>query len=220
MSSSGFGERPQDAVDRLQGEVEELRRSRRRLVEAADADRRAIERALHDGVQQHLVALAIDLRRLTGIVDRDPPAAKQLRDEMAVNVREALDQATQLAQMVYPPLLEAGGFTSALRSAAESAGVTALVDVRAGAGYSPQITAAVYWFCVEALSSASRGSQATISVLDTNGALTFEVTVAGPHPESRLDRLRDRIEALDGRVSVDDGHDGGSRVHGWLPLSR
>ena len=220
MSSSGFGERPQDAVDRLQGEVEELRRSRRRLVEAADADRRAIERALHDRIQQDLVALAIDLRRLAGLMDRDPAAAKALRDEMAVNVREALDQATQLAQMVYPPLLEAGGFTSALRSAAESAGVTALVDVRAGAGYSPQITAAVYWFCVEALSSASRGSQATISVLDTNGALTFEVTVAGPQPESRLDRLRDRIEALDGRVSVDHGHDGGSRVHGWLPLSR
>jgi signal transduction histidine kinase len=220
VSSSGFGERPQDAVDRLQGEVEELRRSRRRLVEAADADRRAIERALHDRIQQDLVALAIDLRRLAGLMDRDPAAAKALRDEMAVNVREALDQATQLAQMVYPPLLEAGGFTSALRSAAESAGVTALVDVRAGAGYSPQITAAVYWFCVEALSSASRGSQATISVLDTNGALTFEVTVAGPQPESRLDRLRDRIEALDGRVSVDHGHDGGSRVHGWLPLSR
>jgi signal transduction histidine kinase len=219
VSSSGFGERPQDAVDRLQGEVEELRRSRRRLVEAADADRRTIERALHDGVQQHLVALAIDLHGLAGLVAGDPAAAKALLDEMAVNVREALNEATELAQMVYPPLLEARGFASALRSAAESAGVTALVDVRASAGYSPQITAAVYSFCVEALSSAPRGSPATISVLDTNGALTFEVTVAGPLPESRLDRLRDRIEALDGRVSVDDGHEGGSRVHGWLPLS-
>lgn len=220
MSNAGSGERLQDVVDRLQGEVAELRRSRKRLVEAADGDRRAIERALHDGLQQHLVALAIDLRRLDGLVDRDPAAAKALRDEMAVNVQEALDQATDLAQMVYPPLLEARGFTSALRSAAESAGVTALVDVQAGTGYSPEITAAVYWSCVEALSSASRGSQARISVLDTNGALTFEITVAGHHPDSRLDRLRDRIEALDGRVSVSEEHDGGSRVHGWLPLSR
>jgi signal transduction histidine kinase len=220
VSNSGSGEKLQDVVDRLQGEASELRRSRKRLVEAADADRRAIERALHDGVQQHLIALAIDLRRLPGLVDGDPAAAKALIDEMAVNVREALNEATELAQMVYPPLLEARGFASALRSAAESAGVTALVDVRAGAGYPPEITAAVYWSCAEALLTASRGSQATISVQDTNGALTFEVTVAGPHPESRLDRLRDRIEALDGRVSVDDGHDGGSRVHGWLPLSR
>jgi hypothetical protein len=106
-----------------------------------------------------------------------------------------------------------------LRSAALSAGVTALVDVPAGVGYPPEITAAVYWFCVEALSSASRGSQATLSVIDANGVLTFEVAVAGHHPEGRLDRLRDRIEALDGRVSVDDRQDGGSRVHGWLPLS-
>lgn len=220
MSNAGFGERPQDVVDRLQGEVAELRRSRKRLVQAADADRRAIERALHDGVQQHLVALAIDLQRLAGLLDRDPAAAKALRDEMAVNVREALDQAMELAQMVDPPLLEARGLTSALRSAAESAGITVLVDVQARANYSPEINAAVYWSCVEALSSASRGSQATISVLEANGELTFEVTVAGHHPASRLDRLRDRIEALDGRVSVDDGHDGGSRVHGWLPLSR
>jgi signal transduction histidine kinase len=187
---------------------------------AAHADRRAIERALHDGVQQDLVALAIDLRRLAGLVDGDPAAAKALLDEMVANVREALDETTELAQRVYPPLLEARGFASALRSAAERAGVTALVDVRAGAGYSPEITTAVYWSCVEALSSASPGSQATVSLLDADGALTFEVAVAGHHPEARLDRLRDRIEALDGRVTVDDQHDGGSRVQGWLPLSR
>jgi signal transduction histidine kinase len=220
VSNAGSGEQPQDVVERLQAEVAELRKSRKRLAEAAHADRRAIERALHDGVQQHLVALAVDLRRLAGLVDGDPAAARALLDEMVVNVREALDEATALARMVYPPLLEARGFASALRSAAESAGVTVLVDVQVGVDYPPEITSAVYWSCVEAFSSASRGSQATISVIDTIGALTFEVVVAGYHPEGRLDRLRDRIEALDGRVSVDDGHDGGSRIYGWLPLSR
>ena len=220
MSNAGAGEQMQDVVDRLQGEVAELRRSRKRLAEAADVDRRAIERALHDGVQQHLVALAVDLRRLAGLVDGDPAAAKALLDEMAANVREALDETIELAARVYPPLLEGRGFASAIRSAAESAGVTVLVDVPAGAGYPPEITAAVYWSCVEALSSASRGSQATVSVLDADGVLAFEVAVVGHHAEGRLDRLRDRIEALDGRVSVDDRQDGGSRVHGWLPLSR
>jgi signal transduction histidine kinase len=218
VSNADSGERLREIVDRLQGDIAELRGSRKRLAEAAHADRRAIERALHDGVLQHLVALAVDLRRLAGLVDGDSAAAKALLDEMAANVREALDETTELAQNVYPPLLEARGFASALRSAAESAGVTALVDVRAGAGYPPEITAAIYWSCVEALSSASRGSQATVSVLDVDGALTFEVDVAGHHPEGRLDRLRDRIEALDGRVTFDDQGDGRSRVHGWLPL--
>ncbi len=219
MSNAGSGERLREVVDRLQGEVAELRRSRKRLAEAADADRRAIERALHDGVQQHLVALSVDLRRLAGLVDGDPTAAKALLDEMAANMLEALDETTQLAQRVYPPLLEARGLASALRSAAVSAGITALVDVPAGAGYPPEITAAVYWSCVEALSSASPGSHATVSVRDADGGLTFEIAVAGHHPEGRLDRLHDRIEALDGRVSVDEGQDGGPRVHGWLPLS-
>jgi signal transduction histidine kinase len=121
--------------------------------------------------------------------------------------------------MVYPQLLEGRGLASALRSAAERAGVSLQVDVPAGRGYPPQITAVVYWTCVDALSSASRGSRATISVRDKDGVLTFEVAVASPYPEERLDRLRDRIEALDGRVSVEDLQDGGSRVHGWLPLS-
>ena len=217
MSNAGSGEQLREVVDRLQREVAELRRSRKRLVVAADADRRAIERALHDGVQQHLVALAGDLR---GLVDGDPAALKGLLDEMAANVREALDETTELAQMVYPQLLEGRGLASALRSAAESAGVTLLVDVPAGLGYPPQVTTLVYWSCVDALSSASRGSRATISVLDEDGVLTFEVAVASAYPDERLDRLRDRIEALDGRVSVEDRQDGGSRVHGWLPLSR
>jgi len=220
VSNTGSGEPLQDVVDRLAGEVAELRRSRKRLAGAAHDDRRAFEGALHDGVQQYLVAFAVDLRRLAGLVDGDPAAAKALLDEMTTNVREALDEASELAARVYPPLLEARGFASAMRSAAERAGVTAVVDVRTAASYPPEISAAVYWSCVEALSSASRGSQATVRVLDADGALTFEVAVAGHHPEGRLDSLRDRIEALDGRLSVDDGHDGGSRVHGWLPLSR
>lgn len=220
MSNARSGQRLREAVDRLRREVAELRASRKRLAEAAYADRRAIERALHDGVQQGLVALAVDLRRLAGLVDGDPAAAKALLDEMAANVREALNEAAELAQSVYPPLLEGRGFAGAMRSAAERAGVTIVVDVPAAAGYPPEITAAVYWSCVEALSSASHGSQARVSLLDADGALTFEVEVAGRHPAGRLDRLRDRIEALDGRLSVDDWGDGGSRVHGWLPLSR
>jgi signal transduction histidine kinase len=139
---------------------------------------------------------------------------------MEANVRDAIDSATELAEMAYPPLLEARGLTGALRSAAERAGVATVLDVHAGIGCPPEILSTIYWFCVEALSSDSAGAQATISVVETDGALTFAVTGAGNHPEAAVDRLRDRIEALGGRLGLDDAHDGGSRLHGWLPLSR
>jgi signal transduction histidine kinase len=219
-SSIGSGAPLQDVVDRLQGEAAGLRRSRRRLVEAADADRRAIERTLHDRVLQNLVALAVDVRRLAGLVEAQPAAAKALLGDMAANVREALAETTALAQKIYPPLLEERGFATSLRSAAESAGITVLVDVPSGADYPTEISPAVYWSCVEALLSSSPGSQATVTVLVEDGGLAFDVVVAGRHSAARLDRLRDRIEALDGRFSVDEGQGLDSRIHGWLPLSR
>ena len=97
----------------MQGEIADLRASRRRLVSAADADRRAIEGALHDGVQQHLIALAVDLRRLAGLVDADPVAARPLLDEMTATVRTAIAEATELAERIYPPLLAVRGFATA-----------------------------------------------------------------------------------------------------------
>jgi signal transduction histidine kinase len=212
-----YGERKPNTVDRLQLEIAELRRSRKRMAEAADADRRAMERALHDGVQQHLVALVVDLQRMAGLVEADP-AAKALVDEMATNVRQALDEATDLARTIYPPLAEGRGLASAVRSAAERAGVAVSVDVPARAGYPPEITAAVYWSLFDALSAASPGSQASISVRNADGTLTFEVAIPEHLARERLDHLRDRIEALDGGLSVEDRQNGGSRVHGWLPL--
>src|SRR5206468_8626459 len=104
-----------------------------------------------------------------------------------------------------------GGFVGALRSAATSAGLTLLVDAASVVDYPPEVTAALYWTCVEALSSAPRGSQATVSVLAADGGLAFEISTTGRHPEGRLERLRDRIEAVDGRISIDDREDGGSR---------
>jgi signal transduction histidine kinase len=219
VANAESGERLRDVVDRLEGEVAELRRSRKRLAEAANDDRRAIERVLHDGVQQYLVAFAIDLRRLSGLLDRDRAAAKALLDELAGNARAALEETAELAQRIYPPLLESRGLASALRSASEGAGVTLLIEIPSSGGYPSECIVAIYWSCVDALSSASRGSQAIVRVLDADGALTFEIAIVGHLADDRLERLRDRIEALDGRLSVE-SKDLGSRVHGWLPLSR
>ena len=105
----------------------------RKLVLAADADRRRIERELHDGVQQHLVALAVNLQLASG--SSTPILRRRRRSSTSwdATCRQALDETAQLAQRIYPPLLEAGGLAAALRSAAVSAGIPSSVEVAAGA---------------------------------------------------------------------------------------
>ncbi len=176
----------------LRLEVTELRASRRRLVLAADADRRMIERELHEGVQQHLVALAVNLQLADQLADADPAAAKTLLNEMARDVQQALDETAQLAQRIYPPLLEAGGLAAALRSAAASAGIRASLEIAADTTHSPEIAAAVYWCCLAALEHAGAGARATVTVRDEDGAVVFEVvdgrfadSDAGARPAAR-----------------------------------
>src|SRR5450432_1380004 len=91
VSDTDTGERQEEIVARLQSEVEEIRRSRRRLAEVAHAERRGIERDLHDGIQQHLVAIAVDLQRLAGLVDGVSVDATSMIQDLTVTVREALD---------------------------------------------------------------------------------------------------------------------------------
>jgi len=220
VSNPGSSEELQEIVARLEVEIASLRGSRRRLAEANHSERRAIERDLHDGVQQHLVALAVDLQRLAGLVDREAEAAKALIAEMRTNIRVALDEATRLATRAYPPVIDGRGLAAALRSAANEAGVVALVEVPAVVDHPPEITAALYWTWVDAIAAASPGSESTIGVLDADGGVTFALTIAGRYTGRELDRLRDRIEALDGRLSLDEQPDGSARLQGWLPLPR
>ena len=138
---------------------------------------------LHDGVQQHLVALAVNLQLATRLVDADPAAAKALLDEMGRDVQQALDETAELAQRIYPPLLEAGGLAAALRAAAASAGVPSSVEVAADARLPARGRAgAVYFCCLEALEHAGAGARATITVRDEEGALAFEVVEDGDAP--------------------------------------
>jgi len=208
-----------ETLDRLLLEVAELRSSRRRLVLAADVDRRLIERELHDGVQQHLVALAVTLQLADRAVDADPPAAKALLAEMARDVRQALEETAQLAQRIHPPLLDPGGLAAALRWAASSTGVRASLDVAAGARFPPEITEGIYWCCLEALEQAGAGGRATVTVRDEAGAVAFDVLVDRSRLDAAPDRLRDRVEALGGRLTIrrEPGH--GTRISGSLPLS-
>ena len=212
-------ETPQESLDRLRLEVEELRASRERLVLAADADRRRIERDFHDGPQQHLVALAVNLELARRLADADPAAAKALLDEMGRDVQQALDETGELAHRIYPPLLEAGGLAAALRAAAASAGIPTHIEVTANARYAPEVAGAVYFCCLEVLERAADGARATVTVREEEGALVFEVVEDGGS-EAGLERLGDRVEALGGRLTILSEPGGGIRVSGSLPLSR
>ena len=177
----------------------------RTLVLAADADRRSIERELHDGVQQHLVALAVNLQLAERLVDDDPAAAKAALQELGRDVKQALEETAQLAQRIHPPQLETGGLAPALRAAASSAAIQAFVEVEARGNYPPEVTSTIYLCWLEALQHAE--SQVAITVREDHAALVFAIEGA------RVDRLRPRVEALGGELVSN-----GSRAAGSLPL--
>jgi signal transduction histidine kinase len=211
-------ESQRDELEHLRAEVAGLRASRARLVLAGDAESRAIEGDLHDSVQQHLVALAVKLQLAGPLVDSDPESAKALLEEMARDVQEALDESARLAQRIYPQLLEAGGLAAALRSAAVSAGIPASVDVSAGSTYAPEILQTVYLCWVEALEHARGDARAMATVGEEQGALRFEFPLARGE-WTGLEGLRDRVEALGGRLTVESDPERGTYVSGSLPVS-
>ena len=133
---------------------------------------------------------------------------------MGRDVEQALAETTQLAQRTYPPFLDAGGLATELRSAAASAGVRARIEVAAGSRCPPEVAWTVYLCWVEALERAGNEAQATITVREREGTLAFEIGAQGDRSSSGLERLRDRIEALGGRLKVES-----DCVSGSLPLS-
>ena len=134
-----------------------------RLVAAADAERRTFERKLHDGVQQELVVLVVNLQLARELCATDPAAAGALLDQVGRDTRAALDGLRRLAAEIYPPLLDAGGLVVALRSVAADAGIVARVEAEVISGWSPELAATVYFCCLEGLQNAARhaGSSAT-----------------------------------------------------------
>jgi signal transduction histidine kinase len=189
-----------------------------RLVLAADADRRAIERDLHNGTHQYLIALATVLQLARQAAKSDPAALDALLDEMERDVRQALEETALLAQRIYPSTLELGSLAVLLRTAAVQAGVQATVEVTAGSPNPPELAMTVYLCWLAVLASATNETHVTISVREVGDALTFEL--AGEGSAGDLDRLRDRVEALRGHLTSELGPAGVTRLSGSLPLRR
>lgn len=213
-------ETSQESLDRLRREIAGLRASRERLAVAVDSDRRSIERELHDGLQQRLVALAVNLQLARNLLEDDRTAANALLYEMGGEVQRALDATASLAQRIYPPLLETGGLGAALRAAAVSLGVRARIEVTGASPCPPEIAGTAYFCCLGVLERAGSEAPATIDVRFTEEELTFDVSAGDPVAGGSPDLLADRIEALGGRLAIvsEPGH--GIRVSGSLPVSR
>lgn len=202
-------------VDRLSREVAALRASRERLVLAADAESRRIERALHDGVMQKLVALSMAVQEASGLATTDPVLHVRL-EEIARDVQRALDEAAALAERVDAPMLDVPGrLAVALRAAAVGAGMPATVDVAVDSDLPHVVarTALLGW--LEALEESAGETARTIVVREDGAELAFEI-VSG----SSLEGLRDRLEALGGSLTVERVSGGGTRASGRMPLAR
>jgi signal transduction histidine kinase len=210
----------QRELEQLRVEVEELRGALKRLVVAADADRRMVERELHDGVHQHLIALAVNLQLAGQASDSDTASAKTLLEEMSRDVQHALDELSLLAQRIYPAPLGTGGLGTLLRSAAVSAGLPASVNVAAPSNHPPEVVMTLYLCWLKVLTCGSGETPAGIRVRESEDVLVFELDGNNACSDTDLDYLRDRVEALGGRFVATSESRGGTRVSGSLPFSR
>ena len=209
--------------------IEELRQSRRRIVAAVDEGRRQLERNIHDGAQQQLVALAVKLRLTDAVLDKDPAKAHTFLGELRVETNEALENLRDLARGIYPPLLADEGLAAALEAQARRSPVPVRVS-RDGIGRYPQDVEATVYFCVlEALQNVSKYANASgvdIDIRQRDGALTFEIRDDGigfdPATAPRgtgLLGMADRVEAVGGTLHVRSAPGGGTTVSGTLPIS-
>jgi signal transduction histidine kinase len=206
--------------------LEDLRASRQRLVAAQDEERRRLERNLHDGAQQNLVALKVKLGLAEMLAEKDPARAKALVGELKSDADEALETLRDLARGIYPPLLADRGLVAALESQARKATLPVEVETDGIGRYPQETEAAVYFCCLEALQNVQKYGQATAAVVRISardGELRFEVEDDGKGFDpvttrrgSGLTNMADRLEALGGGLEVDSTPGAGCHIRGRL----
>ena len=208
--------------------IEELRASRQRLVAAQDEERRRLERNIHDGAQQQLVALTVKLRLLEQIVGRDPAKATEIATQLQQEATAALDDLRDLARGIYPPLLADKGLPAALEAQARKLPVPVSVDAGDLGRFSQDVEAAVYFSCLEALQNVTKyadASRVEISLARSNGRLSFAVTDDGVgfDPASAthgtgLQGIADRLDALGGTFEIVSAVGEGTVLNGSVPV--
>ncbi len=218
----------QESLENLERANEDLRTSRARIVATGDAERRKIERNLHDGAQQHLVALAVNLRLAKDMLDDDPEAAAEMLDALADAVKETIQELRDLAHGIYPPLLMDSGLGEALRAAANRSPLPVSVEAAEVGRHSSEVEAAVYFCCLEALQNAAKhapDATVRIVVVADEDTLRFEVADDGPGFDAEAARgghgftnMSDRLGAIGGTVEWRSAPGEGTRIAGEIPF--
>jgi signal transduction histidine kinase len=211
----------------LKARLVDLRASRQRLVAAQDQERRRLERNLHDGAQQQLVALAVKQRLAQGLVRQDPDKAAQMLADLQTDTAEALENLRDLARGIYPPLLADKGLPTALEGHARKVHLPVTVEADGLGRYPQEVEAAVYFCCLEALQNVIKyadASHVSVNLSTEAGQLTFSVIddgkgfVPGTEPSgSGLQGMSDRMEALGGVLEVRSEPGIGTTVTGRIP---
>jgi len=215
-------------ADELSARARELRLSRQRLVDAQDRGRRTLERDIHDGAQQHLVALAVNLRLAQTLATTAPDRAVALLVAQEQAAADAVVTLRQLSSGIYPPLLAHDGLVAALRAAIDNWPGTLELSASQVGRYSRAVEAAAYFSCLEALQNAVKHSGANAIRVelggDEDGSLAFVVTDDGSGfepgsltAEGGLSNMRDRVEAVGGTLTVSRPPTGGSRIRALFP---
>ncbi len=213
-----------EVTDRYRQE-EELRASRARLVAAGDEARRRLERNLHDGAQQRLVALSISLRLAQAKAERDPAETKRLLEQASQDLALALDELRELARGIHPAVLTDRGLAAALETLVARAPVPVELTTPRERLPAP-IEAAAYYVVAEAVTNAVKHAEASgidVTVTVPNGRVVVEVCddgVGGADPTggTGLSGLADRVAALDGTLRVESDAAGGTRVVAEIPM--
>ncbi len=219
----------QASLDEVRRQADELQASRARIVATADAERRKIERNLHDGAQQHLVALAVNLRLTKDILADDPAAAAEMLEMLAGSVKDTIQELRDLAHGIYPPLLVDSGLPEALRAAANRSPLGVHVELDGVGRHHTEIEAAIYFCCLEALQNAAKHApDATVHLRLTEGGgeLRFEVADDGPGFDVQgataghgFVNMSDRLGAIGGAVRWDSTPGEGTTISGTVPIT-
>jgi signal transduction histidine kinase len=194
----------------LRARIGELELSRARVVDSAEAERRRIERDLHDGAQQRLVALAMDLGRARARFADDPDAARAIVDQAHAEAKEALVELRNLVRGVHPPVLTDRGLDAALSGLAALSPVPVSVRVDAAPRPPASVEAIAYFVVAEALTNVAKHARATRAVVsvdrrgDTLSVVIRDDGIGGADPRGQgLSGLADRVAGVDGRLTVD-----------------
>lgn len=212
----------------LQRRLEELRGSRQRLVAAQDQERRRLERNLHDGAQQNLVALKVKLGLAEMMAAKDPHKARELITDLKADTDEALETLRDLARGIYPPLLADQGLKAAIQAQARKATLPVTVEGDGVGRYPQEVEAAVYFCVLEALQNVQKyagASSATVKLSELEGRLQFEVDDNGRGFDrtrvalgAGITNMDDRLDALGGTLMMTSEPGHFTRVSGSLPL--